>query len=1294
MKKEKTLLQILLIPVLLMVLILGILPYLLLVLSGIYSNIENNIVRMDSHTVENRQIVLENEMIEYWSKVYKENTLLSDELSSFLKERDMSPADFLSNEEAQQGYLEQVFPKMTGVAQYNTASGLFLILANDHSVHDEADYRGFYLRDFDAQTRVSSNADLMLERGSKRLSQNNAISLGSAWSADFHFKGKGVRACDDFFYTPYSAALANKSEDMENLGYWSVPFVLEDGDMDDHRMITYSVPLIYDNMVYGILGVEIGIDYLMDYLPVQDLDKDSNAGYGLAIQQADGSYKTVTGEGVVYNAVNKEDGRFQLTLVNKDLYKVEDVTVGKQEIYCVCSPLELYSKHVPYEDTDWMLCGFVAENSIYGFGNELKGKLLIVAISSIILAFFVVTLLIRYVTKPVYRLMDSVRMGIEGIHHFQTSNIIEIDELHDVVENLTDTQKKNEEQLLEEKERYRIAVENSRDLFFIYRCKDNILEIVNSKNEDGVWDCNLHPEYTDYSAIHPDDRESVRLLMDCLSKTINLEIRLRTSEEEPFEWVNLTGSILRDTDGNLSRVVGCVHNINKTKLLEEEQKNKRYYDSLTTFYRLEYGLEEIKNSPYVKPKNALVLLDIYRFVAIDEQYGLVFGDLLMEQLAKQVYAACQAENLEHVIGIRPGMDQLMLWIPGKGAEEVRGCIQRIRHDFTALIKERYYSISFFCGMTETGMVFDENLDISKVLTALHVANQMKKPIVAWNELSELQQQNLSPNSFSQMDSINHLSELNIPFLAMNLLDRGENISAILDLLLYKMKESYTFENVIITRFMREELVSNGTYIFKETNEMLRKNKSVLCTETTYQSFIKDTKMQELVAVSRDDVGRKILGGYGEGPGIVYHMMDNMQYSGSIIFVGMAETLFEDENHRKQLEEIMAIIQNKINLQRHDLSAKAKSDFLARMSHEIRTPMNGIIGMTAIALKEGQTRERQVDCLKKIEKSSNYLLGLLNDILDMSKIESGKMNLVLEKCNLRELVDGLQSLMESKFQEKLLHYEADMDLRHTSFLCDGLRINQVLVNFLGNAVKYSNVGGHIRLTVREQMIDEAKSSILFSVADDGVGIEKEKQPFIFQQFEQADESASARRQGTGLGLAISNRLIHMMNSEIQLDSQKGKGSTFSFTLELEPVTEKEIATGVEGDLVNLKGKNILVVEDNELNMEIIKTILVEYGMNVDEAYNGLEAVEKMKNTAADTYDLILMDIMMPVMDGLEATRRIRRINREDCKRIPIVAMSANAFDEDVKHSLASGMSGHLSKPIDIDKMSKMLSKYLR
>ena len=1296
MKKKKSLWNIFLIPILIIVFVQGAVPFLTLIFSGIRSNMENAVIGLDSHTVENRKVVLENDMIEQWSSVYKESDSLSSALTKVLSNHQMDMQGFMGSGRVQEEYLETVFYDMVEVLQYNSTSGIFLVLGNDGDTDSEGEYKGFWVRDSDPQTKTASRTDLLMERGSKVLSQNMSISLDTSWHTDFRFQGNGKRDADDFFYQPYITAenYVDSRTSMKNLGYWSKPFILEDFYKDNHKMITYSAPLVYDKTVYGVLGIEVGVNDLTKFFQVKDLDSDLNAGFALVVDHGNGNYEGIAGEGALYDAVSRDGSDFVLEEpVQENLRLVQGAAIGKQQIYGLVSNLELYSRNVPYEDTQWALCGFVTEDSVYGLISDVYERILGAILGSALMAVILVYFLVQYATEPVYHLVESVRGGVKGIHGFQESGIQELDELHKVIENLTDTQMQTENQLLEEKERYRIAVESSQDAFFTYKCKEKLLEIVNSKGNDGVWDCGKHPEFLDNDSIHPADKAKLVNAVKSSDGVLDVDFRLQHANGE-FQWVNLSGSITFDENKERSRVVGCIHNVHQHKLLEQAQKRKQIYDSITSFYRLGSGLEVVETLCRDDPEGVLVLLEIQQFSKIDERYGLIFGDIILEQFAGLLAKRFQEDGLNGGIYIRAGADQMLVWLPVCTTGPIVRSVQGLEKEFGALTDEKHLSLSLKCGIAVTGSRNSLSEALEQTKTALTAARHGKQEIMFYEELSTVEKACAVDVAFAEVASLERLKEMTLSSIALNLFDRDGDTSVVLDILALKLQEKYHLTDIVITHFNGEYMVNNLLYCWKTWEKKDGWDGMVHCSEKQYQHFVETQEMQQLLTSGESIRKEPLIQPFASGRNdIVFHMTDNGQYSGSIVFRDIDQDVLEKKEECKCLEEISAIIQNRLNLERHDLSAKAKSDFLARMSHEIRTPMNGIIGMTEIALKDGQTEERRIDCLRKIEYSSEYLLGLINDILDMSKIESGKMRLIEEKCNLMEMIQGLRPLLEAKLNENNIQYIADIQLKNHWFMADSLRLNQVLVNLLGNALKYSRPDGHVWLTVRETEEEKGFSNLYFQVRDDGIGIAPEKQQLIFRQFEQADNSENARKQGTGLGLAISRRIVRMMDSDIKLESEPGKGSSFSFNVKLQPVSGEKTTVTSQPEEISFPGKRILVVEDNELNMEIICTILENYGIKTEQAVNGKEAVRRMEESVPGYYDMIFMDIMMPEMDGLEATRTIRNLDREDCKKIPIYAMSANAFDEDVKRSLASGMNGHLSKPVNLQVLEKTLQKVL-
>ena len=376
--------------------------------------------------------------------------------------------------------------------------------------------------------------------------------------------------------------------------------------------------------------------------------------------------------------------------------------------------------------------------------------------------------------------------------------------------------------------------------------------------------------------------------------------------------------------------------------------------------------------------------------------------------------------------------------------------------------------------------------------------------------------------------------------------------------------------------------------------------------------------------------------------------------------------------------------------------RAKSNFLSSMSHDIRTPMNAIIGYTNIALDKIDDKEMVRDSLTKIVASSHYLLSLINDVLDMSKIESGKIHLNENKCDLKKIFERIADLTRSQAGKKSLAISFNTDqVRHPFVIADELRLEQVLINIAGNAVKYTPKGGSISIAAMEtEEFPEGKSRYLFSVRDTGIGMSEDFLPHIFESFSRETNSTINKIQGTGLGMAITSRLVELMGGEISVSSKLGEGSEFVVELTL-PHWENPAGNELSGteeesiDKAALAGRKILLVEDNDINAEIATLVLSEYGLVVDRASNGQEGVDRIVEKGGGYYDAVLMDIQMPVMNGYEATKQIRSLATDYARRLPIIAMSANAYEEDVRESLASGMNGHIAKPFDPQELAAEL-----
>lgn len=380
----------------------------------------------------------------------------------------------------------------------------------------------------------------------------------------------------------------------------------------------------------------------------------------------------------------------------------------------------------------------------------------------------------------------------------------------------------------------------------------------------------------------------------------------------------------------------------------------------------------------------------------------------------------------------------------------------------------------------------------------------------------------------------------------------------------------------------------------------------------------------------------------------------------------------------------------LKLEKAEETSRAKSDFLSRMSHEIRTPLNAIIGLAGLTRMTGEAAPKVEQNLEKIESSAYFLLSLLNDVLDMAKIESRKMELENAPFNIEDLVLQTESMFAVQADSLALELGISCSVSKPNFIGDKMRLQQVLTNLLANACKFTNEGGSVKLCVEELERSDKSALLRFSVKDTGVGIEPEDRERIFRAFEQVHRG-SQRVPGTGLGLAISSSMVEMMGGRLELESTPGKGSNFFFEIEMpifegeppcEPVWEKSRG-------VRLEGLRVLVAEDNDINAEIAMELLANQGIIADRAENGQKAAEMFGSSPEGTYDLILMDINMPVRNGLEATRDIRAMERTDAKTVPILAMTANTFQEDKDYALGAGMTGFLPKPFDVQQLYQSL-----
>jgi signal transduction histidine kinase/CheY-like chemotaxis protein len=444
------------------------------------------------------------------------------------------------------------------------------------------------------------------------------------------------------------------------------------------------------------------------------------------------------------------------------------------------------------------------------------------------------------------------------------------------------------------------------------------------------------------------------------------------------------------------------------------------------------------------------------------------------------------------------------------------------------------------------------------------------------------------------------------------------------------------------------------------------------------------------------VPTKVLGVQSTGfMNSVFLYFFGIAFAGFVIFACLMYMVTTNRNDKRMME------QQEENNKQLALAAEeaksanaAKSEFLAHMSHDIRTPINGIIGMTNIAIKNRGNSDRIDDCLHKISGAADHLLSLINDVLDMSSIESGKVVMAHKPLDLRLLINNCGSIIDGQLVSRDLEFiKPKDDFSHPHVYGDELHLRQVFINILGNAVKFTPDGGRIEFRAQEISTDEQKVTYRFEFEDTGIGISEEFKAKIFDEFSQEEKGGRTTYQGTGLGMAISKKFIELMGGTIDVRSRLGQGTCFivelAFDIDEEYQEKDEINRNVQ-----LDGMKVLLVEDNELNMEIAREILEDEGVIITEAMDGKQAVDLFEKSKPGDFDAVLMDIMMPVMNGYDATRAIRSLSHPSAKTVPIIAMTANAYREDVEKALDAGMDAHVAKPIDVNLLLSVLEQCIK
>lgn len=815
-----------------------------------------------------------------------------------------------------------------------------------------------------------------------------------------------------------------------------------------------------------------------------------------------------------------------------------------------------------------------------------------------------------------------------------------------------------------------------------------------------MYNCGEHYENMPYSFAEEQVDEAYRPAFYAMYERIGQGERTATCEFRGLNgafWCRMTLTVISyEENGTPRYAIGIVENITHQKEMEEALTAAQSRDHLTGLYNKECGIQMIQD--YLahrteRDHGVLMLLDMDDFRTLNQAEGTVFADALLQEVGEIL----RSETEEDDIQIRLGGDEFMLFIKHSNKAEAVITGPRIAGLVKSILSNKGKKIhsSVSIGMCSTEVTADYNVLYRCAESTLKYVKEHGKGRAACyldtsNELGIF-----LTSLYTEVHPINAIEHEafrtgdDLVSFALDLLGKARNLDDAVFLLLARIGKTFNLDRVSIIEASREFLSYQFSYQWARNHADLQLG----------QAFYASDEDFDICANMYDEDGladHNVREGISHIASCLHAAVWNYgEYAGSMSFEVNQKNYQWTPEQRKLLKELVKIVPSFVMKSKADAVSQAKTDFLSRMSHEIRTPMNAISGMTTIAKSVLDDRAKTLECLEKIDSANEYLLNLINDILDMSRIESGKLELNFESVDLSQMLGKLKSLFQSQVNEKGLYLRFEDGRRENCpLLADGLRLNQVLVNLIGNAVKFTSHGG-IVVSVEEC---EAKpgASLRFSVTDTGIGIEDSAIARIFNSFEQAESSTVSRYGGTGLGLSISSHLVQMMGGTLEVSSQVGAGSEFYFTLAFEYAgqePEKALEQKYDKARQNFHDSRILLAEDNELNREIAQTLLEMNGFTVECASDGSKAVELFSTNEPGWFDAVLMDIRMPIMDGLEAARRIRTSGRPDARTIPIIALSANAFDEDTKKSIACGMNGHLSKPIQVDHLLNLLGQCL-
>lgn len=1301
--------------ILAVIFILQLLIFILFVhMSGVIKEMNGSAEDVLIKHAERSSHFIEMEMLRKRSDIDETVEKANVNMQELLNDWNSDITDIFTDKGLKNAYIDKMAAELLIALRTNSVNGAFIVLCNSAeppSKEDYGNYTGVFFKDSDAYSNPDDYSDIVMDRGSSTLSSKYRIPLDMKWSDSFVYDKK-IEGKLDFFFEPVIAAHNNPGMTAEELGYWcAITSPTHDSNYYGQTHFCYSVPLIYGGQVYGVIGISIDKNGMAAVFPDDVMSDDTGRGFAIVTydkaENGDlkAEVKAAFGD-AVQKTITEENG---LSLgkygISDAIYSVKNIPVAGEQAFCAVEDIDIYDANSPYIAKKPALLAISTNSGLYGTVKELTAKINAAIFWLVLLSITAAILLSKALSAPITVLCGDIGDVTESSPAPErNSPVKELAELSSALHRFSGERNRALVDLKAERERYLIALQTARSFLFEYDCFEDIFTIYRFNRNDTQFENGRHHSYRNFRSLIIEGKvcpeEDIPDMLKFLDGESKSSFRMRIRRQDGGTgWYLVRCKPIYDNDGRLARIVASSSDISDEVAEEQQRRDAERRDKISGFFKKEYG--EMLAEKAVLENARPYCIAVMSMTAADRYVGS-FGAYSYDAVIEELGTAIRHFAKTNDVIWRRSYSEFALYIPQYSDE-------KLHSEFEAMLN---YIGSFYSAADDGKITCHVGISQNTERTPLKEAllNALKAECAAemphypnivyyYDTLSDVE----AGAAFLQHTSepqINYAEEINSGFAvtdnpvsyAINILEKTKQLEAAMRLIFCKTGHSLKLRKIAWFEINHDYLTLRpevkwsdfGVEPVREYSLRLAKSELGVLTELFRSSdyakadkefYVSSNALMELMTEFR-----------GGGEAHLFPVFDKEQLVGCIAFSAAEGSLSKSDMA------IAKIVCAYILKSRTSIESRAKSDFLSRMSHEIRTPMNAIMGMTAIALDEEGLAPSTRDCLEKIDVSSKYLLSLINDILDMSRIESGKMTVENVCFSLEDTIKKIDAIMRTPVEAKGIYLKIEKDIKSPNVMGDPLKLDQVIVNIIGNALKFTSKGG-ITVSVKEEAASMSELvSVRFSIRDTGIGISEENLGKIFNSFEQAEAATARQYGGTGLGLAISSSLVKMMGGNLEVQSKVGEGSEFYFTLPYRLASEQDVPVNSDRSAeVDFSSKRILLAEDDELNTQIAVTLLEKEQLTVDTAENGRIAADMFIDSPEGHYDAILMDIRMPVMDGIEATKLIRQADRHDAKTVPIIAMSANAFDEDMKKSIDCGMNGHLSKPIDMNKVRTLLRK---